>query len=41
MGFLLAYRVGWDISLGAIVSDVSVTLLLIPIGVIFFKKIFQ
>ncbi|WP_231293804.1 EamA family transporter [Thermoanaerobacterium thermosaccharolyticum] len=37
-GFLLAYRVGWDISLGAIVSNVSVTLLLIPIGIIFFKE---
>ena len=38
LGFLLAYRVGWDISLGAIVSNVSVTLLLIPIGAIFFKE---
>jgi len=38
LGFLLAYRVGWDISFGAIVSNVSVTLLLIPIGIIFFKE---
>ncbi|SNX55018.1 hypothetical protein [Thermoanaerobacterium sp. RBIITD] len=29
--FFLAYRVGWDVSLGAIVSNVSATLLLIPI----------
>jgi len=38
LGFLLAYRVGWDVSLAAIVSNVSVTLLLIPIGIIFFKE---
>ena len=38
LGFLLAYRVGWDVSLGAIVSNVSVTLILVPIGILFFKE---
>ena len=38
LGFLLAYRAGWDISLAAIVVNVAVTLLLIPVGLIFFKE---
>ncbi|MBA5850231.1 hypothetical protein H2684_02735 [Clostridium sp. cel8] len=38
LGFLLVYRSGWDISFGAIVSNVSVTLLLVPIGLLFFKE---
>ncbi|AAK76919.1 drug/metabolite transporter (DMT)-like permease [Clostridium acetobutylicum] len=38
LGFLLAYRAGWDVSLGAIVSNVAVTLVLVPIGILFFKE---
>lgn len=38
VGFLLAYRLGWQISLAGIVSNLSVTLLLIPIGILFFKE---
>jgi drug/metabolite transporter (DMT)-like permease len=37
-GFLLLYRSGWKLSLAAIYSNVSVTLLLIPVGVFFFKE---
>lgn len=37
-GFLLLYRSGWKISLAAIYSNVSVTLILIPVGVLFFKE---
>jgi uncharacterized membrane protein len=37
LGFLLAYRAGWNISLGAIVSNVAVTLVLVPLGLLFFK----
>jgi len=38
MGFLLAYRGGWNISLTAIISSSAVTLLLIPIGIFLFKE---
>lgn len=38
VGFLLAYRAGWNISLVALVVNVSGTLLLIPIGLAFFKE---
>lgn len=37
VGFLLAYRAGWNISLVALVVNVIGTLLLIPIGLAFFK----
>lgn len=38
LGFLLMYRFGWNLSIGAIASNVLVTLLLIPIGIIAFKE---
>lgn len=38
LGFLLAYRAGWDITLGSLVSNLTVSLLLIPIGIIFYKE---
>lgn len=38
LGFLLAYRAGWNISLGALVSTIIVSLLLIPIGLTVFKE---
>jgi len=38
VGFLLAYRAGWSISLGALMSNVTVTLMLAPIGLLFFKE---
>lgn len=37
VGFLLAYRSGWQISLVGMVSNSAVALLLIPIGVLFFQ----
>lgn len=37
VGFLLAYRAGWRISVAAVAGNVAVTLLLIPIGVLIFK----
>ncbi|MEA1961611.1 MAG: hypothetical protein U9N81_10145 [Bacillota bacterium] len=36
LGFLMAYRAGWNISLAGIVSNIAVGLLLIPIGLLFF-----
>ncbi|TAK11691.1 MAG: hypothetical protein EPO32_11370 [Anaerolineae bacterium] len=38
LGFLLAYRLGWDITLAALVSNVSVALILIPIGLALFRE---
>jgi len=38
IGFLLAYRAGWNISLGAVSANVAVTLMLIPIGLLFFQE---
>ncbi|MEN8904688.1 MAG: hypothetical protein ABF289_01880 [Clostridiales bacterium] len=38
LGFLLAYRAGWNISYGAVFCNVILTLLLIPIGILFFKE---
>src|SRR5882762_8457392 len=37
VGFLLAYRSGWRISVAAVTTNVAVTLLLVPIGIIIFK----
>jgi uncharacterized membrane protein len=37
LGFLLAYRAGWRISVAAVASNVAVTILLIPVGIIVFK----
>jgi uncharacterized membrane protein YdcZ (DUF606 family) len=38
VGFLLAYRAGWNISTAAVVCSTAVTLMLIPIGVIAFRE---
>jgi uncharacterized membrane protein YdcZ (DUF606 family) len=38
IGFLLAYRVGWNISIAPVASSVAVALLLIPIGLLVFKE---
>lgn len=38
VGTLLAYRAGWNISLFNIVASTTVTVLLIPIGLLYFKE---
>ena len=38
VGFLLAYRAGWRISVAAVTSNVAVTALLIPIGIVAYKE---
>jgi drug/metabolite transporter (DMT)-like permease len=38
VGYILAYRAGWNVSFGAVVANVAVALLLIPVGLIFFKE---
>lgn len=37
-GFLLAYRVGWNISIAGMFSNVAVSLLLIPVGLLFYHE---
>lgn len=38
LGFFLAYRVGWNISLGALVANIAVSVLLIPVGIAVYKE---
>jgi drug/metabolite transporter (DMT)-like permease len=38
LGYLLAYRAGWNISLAGIFSNATVALLLIPIGITLFHE---
>lgn len=38
VGFLLAYRSGMNVSLGAVTSNVSVALVLLPLGLLFFRE---
>jgi len=38
LGFLLAYRAGWRISLASLVGNVLTALLLVAVGVIFFRE---
>jgi drug/metabolite transporter (DMT)-like permease len=38
LGFLLAYRAGWNISLASLVSNTSVALLLVPVGLLLFNE---
>ncbi|NLT95388.1 MAG: EamA family transporter [Clostridia bacterium] len=41
LGYLLAYRAGWKISLGSLVANISLAVMLIPIGIIFYKEGFD
>lgn len=38
LGFLLAYRAGWNVSTASIISTVIVTILLVPIGMVVFHE---
>jgi uncharacterized membrane protein len=38
IGFLLVYRAGWNLSAVSVVVNISVALLLIPLGVIAFRE---
>jgi multidrug transporter EmrE-like cation transporter len=38
MAYILAYRAGWRISIAAIFVNTTVTLLLIPIGLLAFQE---
>lgn len=38
LGFLLSYRAGWNISAASLVSNSSAALLLIPVGLLFYRE---
>lgn len=38
LGFLLAYRAGWNISLAGLASNATVSVLLLPVGLMVFKE---
>jgi uncharacterized membrane protein len=38
VGYLLAYRANWNISLASMVGNVAMALVLIPIGLLFFRE---
>lgn len=40
-GYLMAYRAGWNISIGSLVANIILAVLLIPIGIIFYKEGFE
>ena len=40
LGYLMAYRAGWNISVGSLVANIVLALMLIPIGVLFYKEVF-
>lgn len=40
-GYLMAYRSGWNISVGSLVANISLALMLIPVGILFYKEEFS
>ncbi len=40
LGYLLAYRAGWNISVGSLVANIILAIMLIPIGILFYKEVF-
>lgn len=41
LGYLLAYRAGWNISMGSLVANIILAVLLIPVGIFLFKEGFE
>lgn len=37
-GYLMAYRAGWNISVGSLVANIALSIILVPIGIIFYKE---
>ncbi|MFA6807651.1 MAG: EamA family transporter [Eubacteriales bacterium] len=40
-GYLLTYRAGWNISIGSLVANIILAVMLIPIGILFYKEGFD
>ena len=38
LGYLMAYRAGWNISVGSLVANILLAIMLIPIGILFYKE---
>jgi drug/metabolite transporter (DMT)-like permease len=38
VGFLLAYRAGWNLNTTAVASNATAALVLLPTGILFFKE---
>ncbi len=38
IGFVLAYRAGWQISLASVSVNVAIAIILIPLGLVFFRE---
>ena len=38
IGFLLAYRTGWNISTAGLIVNIAIAVMLIPVGLILFKE---
>jgi drug/metabolite transporter (DMT)-like permease len=41
LGFLMAYRAGWNISVGALVAYIVLALALIPVGILIYQEDFS
>ncbi len=41
LGYLLAYRAGWNISVGSLVANIILALMLIPVGIMLYKEQFE
>jgi EamA-like transporter family. len=37
-GYIMAYRAGWNISVGSLVANILLAIILIPIGIAFYKE---
>lgn len=37
-GYLMAYRAGWNISVGSLVANIILALMLIPVGILFYHE---
>lgn len=40
-GYLMAYRAGWNISIGSLVANIFLAIILIPIGILFYREGFE
>jgi len=40
-GYLMAYRAGWNISIGSLVANIFLAVMLIPVGILFYKESFE
>ena len=40
-GYLMAYRAGWNISVGSLVANIALGLALIPVGILLYKDGFE